>query len=194
MPSIPKTQMISMAVLFGWRYLDVDLSEGGDELFYLRCAYTCSMAVSLACYAVLFLRIKAMPEGSTISVTTKEPMKDAVTEEITTAEHDWRELKKLLTQAGIGMVMIPFLHLKWAYTIPLVVQSVNVPVAVLTHKLAQVHLFGNEAVGAMARPWKPPPGPFDGFTKLAEGAAGGGEEEAATAEGKKKGGGKKKRS
>ena len=191
MPSIPKAQMVTMAVMMGWRYLEIDVSEGTAELNYLRIMYASSMAVCLCAYGLLYTRVAGMAnDGQTVKVTFKEPMKPTVVEEITVAEHDWRELKKLLTQSGIGMALIPFLHIKWAYTIPLVVQSINVPVTLFTHKFAQVHLLGNAAVGSMARPWKAPPSPFEGLTKLV-----GGEEpaeDAAIDDTKKKG--KKKRS
>ena len=170
MPTPPKSQIVLMVVMMGWKYLDVDVGPGTPGLIYLRFFYGAGMVLTACCFGALYLKISAMPMDpkTKVKVTIEEPMKPKRIEEITLPEHDMREWKKMLTQSAASMVLIPLMHYKWEYTIPLVIQGVSGPLMLLSHSLSQVHLFGQPAEGALARPWKPPPTPFDGLKKAFE--------------------------
>ena len=66
--------------------------------------------------------------------------------------------KNLMTQAQqllIGLVMIGFIHFKWGYIRPLTLQIILGPKTLWSTPLFQIYVLGKDAVGELARPFKP---------------------------------------
>lgn len=72
----------------------------------------------------------------------------------TVQEYDTSQLKSGIKSAFMGIGMMGVMHLYFGYTQPLLVQSIMPIKNVLESKVAKIHLFGNEPVGDLKRPWK----------------------------------------
>ena len=74
----------------------------------------------------------------------------------TTVEgYDRKQLMQQLYQFGIAIGMISFLHFKWGYIRPLTLQAILGLKTLYGIPLVQVHILGKQAVGSLARPWRP---------------------------------------
>jgi len=70
-------------------------------------------------------------------------------------------LRAHIQTLAIGVALIVFLHLKYEFVRPLLLQIVLGLKNAWGTQLYQVHLFGKQPVGELARPWKPK-SPFGG--------------------------------
>ncbi|KAJ3046567.1 hypothetical protein HK102_013132, partial [Quaeritorhiza haematococci] len=78
-------------------------------------------------------------------------------EAISTNIHDYdlKQLRQQLNQIALGVSILAFIHFKFGYIRPLVLQSVLSLKTLYGTQLVQVHLVGKSASGELARPWKP---------------------------------------
>jgi hypothetical protein len=78
---------------------------------------------------------------------------------MTVAEHDTAELKQLFQQTAISIAILAFLHVKFGYVQPLILQSLFPFKNLFSSPLAKIHLLGRKDVNELKRPW-PKPNPF----------------------------------
>lgn len=77
--------------------------------------------------------------------------------EVTICEYDIAELKKLIQQTVVGVAILGFLHFKFDFVQPLILQSIFPFKNLLSSPLAKIHIFGKSAEsGELKRPWKAP--------------------------------------
>lgn len=86
---------------------------------------------------------------------------------MTTREYDESEIVKLLRTTLTTMAIIAFMHFKFGYIQPLILQSI-LPLknVLLDAPLFQVHLFGKPAEDKLKRPWVAP-NPFQAMMDTA---------------------------
>ena len=163
-PEIKLTMFLPIIVLMGWSKLGIDASEGTPAQMYLRiCFYTVATfcACSVAYIRLTVSNLKSKADEETITVTTPKSMgTEAKVEELTVKEHDMKEVGKLVMGTLMPIVIISFLHFKWQYERPLVMQSVMMPFTLSDNKLFKIYILGQQAVGKLARPWTAPASPF----------------------------------
>lgn len=75
--------------------------------------------------------------------------------ETTVVDYDLQQLKKVVTQLGMSMAIIGFLHLNWGYTQPLFIQSFMGPINLFKHALVKIYLLG-ETGNIENRPFEEP--------------------------------------
>jgi hypothetical protein len=96
------------------------------------------------------VQVKATPS---LANPTPDP-NDSIT--MTYEEYDLSKIKEALQQAVIGCLIIGFLHYKWGYGIPLVIQCVTVPMNLYKSDLIKAHIMDKK----VTRPFTPPPSPW----------------------------------
>jgi len=77
-------------------------------------------------------------------------------EEITVAEYDERELRKLRNQMLTRGALVLAVHWYWAATVPLVIQVVSTPLSLWKEPLVRLYLRGE----ALRRPFVAPANPL----------------------------------
>ncbi|KAI8333303.1 inorganic phosphate transporter Pho88 [Chlamydoabsidia padenii] len=71
------------------------------------------------------------------------------------AEYDKNEVWKGLKQSGIGLAMVTFLHFKFGYVQPLIIQAILGFKIFFTTKEARIHLFNqSNSSGDLKRPFR----------------------------------------
>ena len=166
MPAFDPTMLMAPALIYFWKKLDLDTSEGSDTLFIMRCAFVAvNIGIALAYALVVQSRIKARNEvKGTVEVDVAPSMEspNGGKETITFMEHDMREASQGMKQSLIGLAIVSFIHYKWGYVQPLFISPAMSVVNFFKNKVVQVHLFGASTDGANKRPWKKP-NPFAAF-------------------------------
>eukprot|EP00040_Diaphanoeca_grandis_P039449 m.259074 g.259074 ORF g.259074 m.259074 type:complete len:179 (-) comp37552_c0_seq1:83-619(-) len=170
------TMFIAPLVVMGWSYLEIDTSPDTPGLFYLRCAFCSSLASAFLMLFISYLRIKARLGGDKRTVIVKtapatgEP---PVEEKISYEEHDLRAFQKALQQQMVIVCLMAFMHLKYAYVRPLVVQTVVMPLTFLRSNLGKVYILGESPDSIdLKRPWSAPTNPFEAMLQPAAEPAG----------------------
>ncbi|CEG76653.1 hypothetical protein RMATCC62417_11515 [Rhizopus microsporus] len=72
----------------------------------------------------------------------------------TVMEYDINEVKKSMKQSFVGIALIAFIHLKFGYIQPLLVQSILGFKTFLMTKEARLHIWGAKATGDLRRPFR----------------------------------------
>jgi hypothetical protein len=78
----------------------------------------------------------------------------ADSKDMTVQEYDSEQVKSQLKQLLIGTLITGFIHFKWGYVQPLILQAVMGPMNLYGAPLIMVHLLGKPAVGKYQRPFK----------------------------------------
>jgi len=165
MPAMDFGSLAPMIILMGWSHLDIDCGPGTVGLMYVRYAFAfvCTAVATIMLY--LYTAVSSSKDETKVTVTTPPDMSNPEPreEEITYAEHDFREFKKLAPQQIITILIMTVMHWKYDFVRPIVMQSVMLPITILKMPLVKVYLLGKKAEGDLKRPWKPPPSPFAGL-------------------------------
>ncbi len=72
----------------------------------------------------------------------------------TVGDYDLSQVKSLFFQTVMGAAIVVFMHLKWGYLRPLLLQSVLGLKTLSAAPIVQVYVLGYKAEGELARPWK----------------------------------------
>ncbi|TMW58530.1 hypothetical protein Poli38472_010089 [Pythium oligandrum] len=149
-----------MAVTFGLvtisnAYLD---ASNPTHLLAVRVLYALSQ---IACYGMLaFIYYKSMNNTEPGTVTMKEDLgfgQEGETEvKVTISEHDMRMCRKEIQRYAIGSVITVFIHYKWGFFPPLLIQAVTQPFNLYQTALVKVALLGERSWGELRRPWQDP--------------------------------------
>lgn len=122
----------------------------------LRGLFVSSIAGVLIMLAVVYSKIQA--RGDVTPVQIKKRGADGVerTELLTVTEYDLSELKKLFTRTLMGLFIGGFLHLKFNFDDPLLMQALMIPMQTAGSQLVKIYIGGAAAVGELARPFQEP--------------------------------------
>ena len=66
------------------------------------------------------------------------------------------QVKSLFFQTVLGAAVVVFMHVKWGYLRPLLLQSVLGLKTLAAAPIVQVYVLGYKPEGELARPWKAP--------------------------------------
>jgi len=75
---------------------------------------------------------------------------------ISVCEYDVAKVKELKMQFMMSVGITTFLHIKWAYTQPILILCLMQPMQFWSMQAFHIHLRGVPAEGAYARPWAKP--------------------------------------
>ncbi|KAJ1958066.1 phosphate transporter (Pho88) [Linderina pennispora] len=81
--------------------------------------------------------------------------------ETTNVKYDLQEVAKLQKSSLFTVVIVLFMHFKFGYIQPLILQSILPLFNFVKSPLFQVHVLGKPATDSLARPWVPE-SPFGG--------------------------------
>ena len=140
----------------------------------LQVVYTTFFVVHVLVFIVLreiYRRITSRADAGKLSYQKKsqENFMHVKSETITTTvmEYDLEKLKELaLKRLGMGLLIIAFIHYKWAVVPPLIYQCVHNPMLVYDSPLFQIHMLKKKAIGDLSRPFAE----TNPILKFAEGA------------------------
>lgn len=130
---------------------------------YVRATYLTVQCLLFATSYYIYRRIKSISDKSKISVT--EPAKPftndpPVVKEMTVEEYDEGKIKEYLKESLIALLILSFLHWKYEFVQPLLIQSVLRVKSAFSLPIIQIHVFRKEPNGPLQRPFKPPANPF----------------------------------
>jgi len=131
--------------------------EDEQNVFYIRIVYVLAQGVILAFFAFLIRRIRLKNDQTELKYTeTASPFSEEPSKRIdtTVCEYDISQAIQIIKQTFIGIMIVGFVHYKWGYVQPLILQSIFPFKTVFSQKVVQVYLFGKAATGDLKRPWK----------------------------------------
>lgn len=124
-------------------------------LNFLRGLFVTSVSSTLVLLGFLYIRITSANDRTPVKVTKKAAANGPAQEEtVTTRDYDIGELNKLFSRTAMGLGICLFLHLKWGYDDPLLMQAILIPVQTFTSQLVKIHLLATAPVGDLQRPFK----------------------------------------
>lgn len=142
-----------------------------EIIFRVRVLYAVSQSILFLCLYWCYTKIQSKNEKSLIKVTEQpKPFstETPATFEQTIRDYDMSELKKLFQSSAISLALIGFLHYKFLYVQPLILQSILPLKNLFLNQIVKIHLRGKAPVGDLARPFKPEPSPFSMPTETEE--------------------------
>ena len=97
--------------------------------------------IALLCIAYSYVRVSSSNDVSVLVYTEQTSPFDPAIETVTTTvrEHDAKQVQTLLFQTCLGVAIVAFMHLKWGYLRPLLLQSVLGLRTVFATPLVQVN-------------------------------------------------------
>jgi len=142
------------------RHLDL---ANPSNLLALRITYGLSQLFLLGVSFYALRRIRKLADKTKLQVPepakpfTNEP---ATVKEITVEEYDVEKVKEYIKQTVFSCLFLLFLHYKYEFLQPLLIQSILPLKAAFFLPIFQIHVFGKLAEGDLKRPFKPPANPF----------------------------------
>jgi len=132
-----------------------------NNIFYARTAYVIGQSLILALSLYIRRRILKSNEKGIIKVTeSPKPFSTETTpveQSMTTCEYDLNELSKSIKQTLTSILIIGFLHFKFGYVQPLILQTLIPLKTLFGTPLFQIYILGKSAqLGTLKRPWKAP--------------------------------------
>ncbi|KAF1823189.1 inorganic phosphate transport PHO88 [Dissoconium aciculare CBS 342.82] len=148
--------------------------EDPNVLNGVRALYILSNVIIFGVYMYTKMQIDKKRDMTVLKYIEPAPM--GSTEEpkaVTTTVHayDSQQLRGLFKSQLMGIGMMAVMHLYFAYTNPLLIQSIIPLKGAFEGNLVKVHLLGQPATGDLARPWKAAAGGMMGM--MNPGGAGG---------------------
>ena len=161
----------NLAIILGAMQLGKRIDwEDKDVLLKVRLVYLLSNIIVFALYAYIYTRILKKNGSITSSlsplncadqtvlkyVDSPQPFSQEQPPLVTTTvqDYDTTQIKSGVKAAFMGIGMMGVMHLYFGYSQPLLVQSIMPLKNVLESKVAKIHLFNQEPVGELKRPWK----------------------------------------
>jgi len=136
-------------------------------LLILRVAFGTIQALLLLVAGVMFLKIRSKNQQTKVVVPppaapswAPAPSEPQTPTDMTTAEYDLQQLRKMCTEVLFSLAICSFIHYKWEIAPPLFMQSILAPFNLYKNPLFQIHILGQPEP---KRPFAEPPGPFAGL-------------------------------
>lgn len=144
------------AIVHATKHIDL---KNYDNIFWIRFAYFFSQFLLYVLAIYIKYKIKRTSDKTKIQVTEKqnslsnEPPR--VTE-MTVMEYDLKLVQEFIRQTTISTCILLFMHYKWEFIQPLIIQSILPLKAAIFLPIFQIHLLRRPAEGDLKRPFKPP--------------------------------------
>lgn len=130
-----------------------------NNIFWVRFAYAFSQFLLYAIATYVKRKIRSISDNTKLQITEKQnPFTDEPpkTVELTVMEYDLERVSEFIRQTTISICILLFMHYKWNFVQPLIIQSILPLKAAIFLPIFQIHLLGKPAEGDLTRPFKPP--------------------------------------
>ncbi|KAJ1668955.1 phosphate transporter (Pho88) [Coemansia sp. RSA 1694] len=154
-----------MAVIFGTMHVVKRAGlENPEYALYLRTAY--AVATALMISFTFYLKSMIQRKNDTTALEYNDPApgsQGAPRIETTVCRYDLAEVAKLQKSSMFTIAIVAFMHFKFGYIQPLILQTLLPMLNLYKHQLFQIHILGKPAVDGLKRPWVPE-NPFAALT------------------------------
>jgi hypothetical protein len=126
--------------------------DAPENATILIIAYGSVQAISLLVMGLIYSKVTSKKDQTKLTYSEPKPSfqnEDPELIETTFMEYDIKQLKQLLTQTAIGVLIISFMYYKWGYLRPLLLQSVLGLKSFFGTPIVEVHILGKDK----KRPW-----------------------------------------
>eukprot|EP00808_Paulinella_micropora_P000681 g43954.t1 len=169
------------AVLMGLKYLKLDY-EDPHTVWNIRLLYGAVQVISILLHVIIYFRVISENNSKVIEVTEALSMTEKLEDaqrmqeakekgkiaqpalpklvKMSIRQYDLSELKKGAGQVALGLGITCFLHLKFNFVQPLILQAILGPLRLKKAPLILMHIFGQP----QKRPFPTPPSPFAALT------------------------------
>jgi len=160
-------EMGSMLVLLPGLFVMNQLDfTNPTNVFILRVAFGAVQGLLLIICGVIFLKIRSKNQQAKVKVPAPSlpswapaPDEPQLPTELTTAEYDSGELRKLVGQTLLSVAICSLIHYKWDIVPPLFMQTLLAPFNMYKSNLFKIHIL-NQPDDVFPRPFAEPPSPF----------------------------------
>ncbi|KAJ3015164.1 hypothetical protein HKX48_004745 [Thoreauomyces humboldtii] len=123
----------------------------------LRATYLGMQLITFAALGFVYMKVSAKNDQTPMIYEESKGVIDPGNSETirtTVRDYDVKKLVEQIRSQALAIAMIGFMHFKWGYLRPLLLQSILGLKAIYQAQLVQVHILGRPTVGELARPWK----------------------------------------
>ncbi|KAJ2362533.1 phosphate transporter (Pho88) [Coemansia sp. Cherry 401B] len=157
-------QMMQLVVIFGTMHLVKKLGlESPEYAPFIRSAYAVTTVAILA--LTFHLKGQIQRRNDTTALEYDDPTPGSQQERVVTtvAKYDLGEIAKLQKSSLFTVAIVAFMHFKFGYIQPLILQSLLPLLNLYKNPLFQIHMLGKPATDSLKRPWVPE-NPFAALT------------------------------
>ncbi|KAJ1863171.1 phosphate transporter (Pho88) [Coemansia sp. RSA 2703] len=156
-----------MAIIFGTMHVVKKAGlENPEYAPIIRTAYATVTAVIVALTFYIKTLIQQKNDSTELEYDDPTPGSDQGRIKTTVAKYDLGELSKLQKSTLFTVAIVGFMHFKFGYIQPLILQSLLPLLNLYKNQLFQIYVLGKPAVDSLQRPWVPE-NPFAALTGAA---------------------------
>ncbi|KAJ1997530.1 phosphate transporter (Pho88), partial [Coemansia thaxteri] len=157
--------VLQMAVIFGTMHIVKKAGlENPEYALPIRAAYGIATALMFA--LTFYIKSMIQKKNDTTALEYDNPSpgnQEAPRVETTVCRYDLGEVAKLQKSSMFTIAIVAFMHFKFGYIQPLILQTLLPALNMYKSPLFQVHILGKPAVDGLKRPWVPE-NPFAALT------------------------------
>ncbi|KAJ2843671.1 phosphate transporter (Pho88), partial [Coemansia brasiliensis] len=156
--------VIQLAVIFGTMHVVKRAGlESPEYAPLIRGAYAVTTAIILALTFYLKTQIQKCNDTTALEYDDPAPGSQQGRIVTTVAKYDLAETAKLQKSTLFTAAIVVFMHFKFGYIQPLILQSLLPLLNLYKNPLFQIHILGKPATDSLKRPWVPE-NPFAALT------------------------------
>ena len=149
---------IGPAVVYFVNSADVDWTDP-QALLCVRAAFGACMLGILVLYAYIYSLVSRSADERRVKIKEKKQFGVVQEEarEVSVMEYDLETVGKNIKTALITVCITMFLHSKYQYILPMVIQVVMQPIQAYSNPLFKIHILKERDTGAsnpLSRPWR----------------------------------------
>lgn len=162
--------LLAPMIIMGLNQLGLDYTNP-DVLLYSRIGFIAVQLLCLAAYAYVMwhagrindqtlVTVKKKPSPFAAAAAAAASSGDDATaaaaptvEKVPVAQYDSDAARAPIKNVPVGVAITGFIHYKWGYVPPLIIQAVMNPISLVTHPLFSIHFLGKAARGDLKRPF-----------------------------------------
>ncbi|KAJ2634789.1 hypothetical protein GGF40_003992 [Coemansia sp. RSA 1286] len=153
-----------MAVIFGTMHVVKKAGlESPEYAPIIRTAYATVTAIIFGLTLYLKTLIQQKNDNSEFEYDDPTPGSQGGRIKTSVCKYDLGELSKLQKSTLFTVAIVGFMHFKFGYVQPLILQSIMPMMNMYKNQLFQIHVLGKPAVDGLQRPWVPE-NPFAALT------------------------------
>eukprot|EP01118_Nematostelium_gracile_P006866 TRINITY_DN2216_c0_g1_i1.p1 TRINITY_DN2216_c0_g1~~TRINITY_DN2216_c0_g1_i1.p1 ORF type:complete len:199 (+),score=55.32 TRINITY_DN2216_c0_g1_i1:105-701(+) len=136
--------VVMLPLIYGMNQIDWTVE---DNIFKVRIGYAVATAVTFLGWLYVAYLVQSTPNTKTIRVP-KQPSFSAPSEggyeNMTIQDYDLSQVKKGFQQVAIGILIVGFVHWKWAIVQPLFMQCFLTPIQLYKNPIFKIYALGNK--------------------------------------------------
>ncbi|KAI9476905.1 inorganic phosphate transporter Pho88 [Coemansia mojavensis] len=157
-------QVLQLAVIFGTMHVVKRAGlESPEYAPLIRGAYAVTTAIILGLTFYLKTQIRTRNDTTALEYDDPTPGSQQGRIVTTVAKYDLAEIAKLQKSTLFTAAIVVFMHFKFGYIQPLILQSLLPLLNLYKNPLFQIHVLGKPATDSLKRPWVPE-NPFAALT------------------------------